>query len=167
MDSLLVLEKDTRADPSFDSWRSSLARDAHFYLGASTPEQALQALALIEALSDVKACQNCGSDWRWRPTFGISVFYHGQQMQSEAATTYQKALGMIRAIPDLNERLLALRDVCIEMQILRYPDEQYLPLIQEIKPLAASLHTSDAADLQARLETDNCVRAGSWAERKR
>jgi hypothetical protein len=56
--------------------------------------------------------------------------------------------------------------MAVTCRILRYPDEQYLPLIQEIKPLAASLHIGDAADLQARLETDNCVRAGSWAERK-
>ena len=96
----LVLERDTRGDSSFDSRRSSLARDAHFQLGAPTPVQAQQAPALVEALSGVKACQNCGSDWRWRPTFQVAIFYHGQQMQSEAATTFRTALGMIRAIPD-------------------------------------------------------------------
>jgi hypothetical protein len=167
IDALLILEKDTRGDSSFEGWRSSLARDAHFYLGASTPEQAQQALALVEALSDIKACQDCGSDWRWRPTFQVAIFYHGQQMQSEAMTTIQTALGMIRAIPDLNQRFLAFKDVCTRMQLLRYPDQEYLPVIQEIKPLAASLHTSEAAELQTRLETDNCVRAGSWAERRR
>lgn len=165
-DDLLVLEKDTRDDPSFGDWRSSIAASAHFVLGASTVTQAEQALALVQALGDVKQCQNCGSDWRWRPVFGIATFYHAQQMPVEASATLHQALEMIRAVPNPNERLLAFKDVCAVMQQLRYPDEDYLPLIQEIKPLAASVDSMDAIELQKRLETNNCVPADSWAVRR-
>jgi hypothetical protein len=51
------------------------------------------------------------------------------------------------------------------MQIARFSDEEYLPIIRELKPLAASVHTEEAVAIQKRLETDNCVPAGSWAQR--
>ncbi len=59
----------------------------------------------------------------------------------------QQPLGMIRGIPEPGDRLSFFKEVCIAMQTSRYPDTEYLPLVSEMRPLAASVGN---ADLQRR-----------------
>jgi hypothetical protein len=164
IDALLILANDTQGDPEFSDWRGSLASDIDFFMAPDTVPQARQTLQLIDALGDVKECQNCGFNWRWRPAYRVALFYQRLQMPGESKSVMQQALGMIRGIPNPSDRLSAFAEVCVAMQTARYPDAEYLPVVNEMKPLAASV---GATDLQRRLETNNCVPVGSWADRTR
>lgn len=169
IDALLQLEKDTRGDPGLASWRSSLARDVDFAEIPDPVDRQLvhvqQVLQLEDGLKDVGTCPDCGSDWRWRPLFHVAVFYHRRQLLQESAETLKEALDLVRSIPDPSRKLRAFHDICFGMQLARFSDDEYLPVIREMKPLAASVHTEEAAAIQKRLETDNCVPAGSPVQR--
>jgi hypothetical protein len=166
IDALLKLVSNVQGIQEFSDWRGNLARDIHFRMVPDTPLHARQTIQLIEELSDVTAdtCQDCGFNWRWRPAYRVALFYHRQQLSDESASVLHQALGMIRAIPNPIDRLAAFKEVCTEMQTERYPDAEYLPLVSEMKPLAAS---QGNIELLVRLSTNNCVPAGSWADRDR
>ena len=163
IEALLKLVSDTQGIPEFAEWRANLACDIRFKMTPDTIPHAQQELRLIDALSDVHVsmCSNAKFDWRWPPIYEVARYYHRQQLPQESAVALHRALDMIRALSDPVDKLTQFREVCSSMQRDRFPDAEYLPVVNEMKPLAAM---QGNVELLVRLQTDNCVPPG-WADR--
>jgi len=149
----------TRGDKTLAGLRSQLAFTAYFnghpWNERAKRDQVLtlcgDLLQLVDRLDDVTSCYGCVKEWRWKPIMNVGVAYHRLGMATEAKTTIERALAIVRGIENPDYRLGQLRFAFTELLTSRYDRATVLAVAGEMKVLYTSSDTPMAKEVRQSL----------------
>jgi tetratricopeptide (TPR) repeat protein len=149
----------TRGDKTLARLRSQLAYAASFnadpWNQQARRDQVLthcsDLLQLVDLLDDVTSCYACVKEWRWKPIMNVGVAYHRLGMVTEAKTTIERALAIVRGIENPESRLGQFRFAFTDLLTSRYDRATVLAVAGEMKILYQSSNTTLAKELRESL----------------